>query len=200
MKDKEKILSYTFEKISKEGIRRTTIKNLAIDMGIGKNTIYKYFPTKDELLKESFTYFTTNIRRQFEAVVEKNDSAIEKLVNWFNIMSSQVMKFNDRFLIDVQIHYPEIWNSIDKFRKKMAYQGITRLIDLGKKEKIFVNFPTEILVTIFVGSFRAVINPEFLLNHNFSTREAFTFTYKILLNAILSEKGKTLLKKLTLPQ
>jgi AcrR family transcriptional regulator len=200
MNEKEKILAYTFEIIIKEGIRRTTIEKLARDMGIGKNKIYTYFPTKDVLLKKSFIYITKGIRKQISTVFENKDNAIQKLVNWFNVLSVQIMRFNQKFLIDVQIHYPEVWISIDKFRKEMAYEVVTKLIEQGKKEKLFVDFPTEILVTIFIGAFRAVINPEFLLNHNYSAKEAFTITYKILLNAILSDKGKILLKKLKLPQ
>ena len=200
MKTKDTIQKYAFEHILQEGIRRTTVEKLAGELGISKNTIYKYFPTKDDLIKESFIYFTRNVKKNFKAVTRSDLNAIEKLVNWFNFVSSQILKFNDKFLIDVQIHYPEIWKSIDKFRKKMAYQEVTKLIEQGKKEKIFIDYPTNIVVTLFIGAFRAVITPDFILNNNYSVKEVFTHTSTILFNTILSNKGKILLKKLKLPQ
>lgn len=200
MKEKEKILAYTLDSVMKEGISRTSIEMIAQDLGISKNTIYKNFPTKDDLLRESFEYFTNNIKHQFKEVIGKNNNAIEKLVNWFNFVSTHIMRFNDKFLFDVQIHYPEMWEKIDRFRKKMANIEVTKLIEQGKKEKLFLDFPTVFLVTIFIGAFRAIINPNFLLNQNYSVKEAFAITGNILLNTILSQKGKKLLKKLKLPQ
>jgi len=196
MPQKDEILSYTSNTFLKEGFYKTTITQLSRELGISKNTIYKYFPSKQILQQESIKYFINGIRNEVKSIHKKKYNAIEKLINMFSLISRNIIKFNEKFLIDLKIHNPEVWQSIDELRIKLAYQNITKIIKQGKKEKIFVDYPEEILVNIFIGSFRAVINPEFLLNNNFSISDAFNYTHKILLDAILSQKGKILLKKL----
>lgn len=198
--EKNKILSYTSNKYIREGYYKTTIHELVKQMGISKNILYKYFPTKEKLLVESMKYFIKNIKQRSNQILEKDCNASEKLINMFNLIGSHIMQFNEKFLKELQIHNPEVWNSIDKTRKKYAYQIISSLISQGKKEKLFVEYPEEILVEIFIGAFRSVINPIFLLNNNFSVKEAFEYTINILMNAILSEKGKILYKNLKLSQ
>jgi AcrR family transcriptional regulator len=200
LKEKEKILAYTSNRFINEGFFKTTIDDIAAGMDIGKNTIYKYFPTKNELLVASTEYFTRSIKKNVRAIFLKDSTAIEKLIGMLNLVSSHIMRMNEKFLRDMQIHNPEIWTVIDRMRKKLAYENISKLIQQGKKEKIFIDYPNEILVTVFIGAFRAVINPDFLLNSRFTLKEAFEYTHKFLINAILSDKGKVLLKKLNLPR
>lgn len=198
--DKIKILRYSQIKFFNEGCYKTTIDEIAKGLQMSKNTIYKYFPNKEALMNESIEYFINNVRNNANCILESHENAIEKLVKMLNLISAHIMQFNEIFLRDVQIHYPELWRTIDTIRRKLAYEAVSRLIRQGKKEKLFIDFPVEILVTIFIGAFRAVINPVFLLNNKYSTSEAFNLTYKILLNAILSEKGKIIIKKLNLPK
>lgn len=198
--DKIKILRFSQVKFFNEGCYKTTIDEIAKDLQMSKNTIYKYFPNKEALMNESIAYFINNVRNNASSILDNDDNAIEKLVNMFNLISAHIMQFSEKFLRDIQIHYPDVWRTIDKIRRKLAFETISRLIRQGKKEKLFIDYPVEILVTIFIGAFRVVINPEFLLNNKYSTTEAFNHTYKILLNAILSEKGKITIKKLNLPK
>ncbi len=200
MNEKDKILLYTSNKFITEGYIKTTIGDLASDLGIGKNKIYKYFPTKQILLLGATKYFVNNIKKNVSSIFEKQNSAIEKLINMLNLISSHIMNVNEKFLKDMQTHNPEVWQVIDNMRKKLAFVTLSKLIEQGKREKIFINYPNEILVTVFIGAFRAVINPEFLLNNRFTLKEAFGYTHKFLINAILSDKGKVLLKKLNLSQ
>jgi AcrR family transcriptional regulator len=198
--DKYKILRYSQEKFLRDGILKKTIDEIARELQMSKNTIYKYFPNKEALMNESVECFINSVRSNASVIIDSKANAIEKLVRMFNLISAHIMKLNERFLKDVQLEYPQVWLTIDRMRKKLAYDAISRIIRQGKREKLFTEFPVDIMVAIFIGAFRAVINPEFLLNNSYSTAEAFSHTYKILLNAILSEKGKTIIKKLHLSQ
>ncbi|MFI5144321.1 MAG: TetR/AcrR family transcriptional regulator [Ignavibacteria bacterium] len=198
--EKEKILAYTSNRFINEGFYKISVDDLAAGMYIGKNTIYKYFPTKQDLLIASTKYFINGIKKNARAIFNNEGNAIEKLNGMLNLISSHVMRMSERFLSDMRIHNPDVWEVIDSMRKKLAYETISKLIQEGKKENIFIDYPNEILVTVFIGAFRAVMNPEFLFYSRFTIKEAFHYTHKILMNAILSDKGKVLLKKLKIPQ
>ena len=49
--DKDKILFFTHAKFIQEGFYKTTMDEIARDLQMSKKTIYKYFPSKNELLE-----------------------------------------------------------------------------------------------------------------------------------------------------
>lgn len=57
MTKKEQILQSTIRIIGKEGLHVVTMSNIAKDADIGKSTIYEYFDSKDDLIREATVYF-----------------------------------------------------------------------------------------------------------------------------------------------
>lgn len=57
MTKKEQILQSTIRIIGKEGLHAVTMSNIAKDADIGKSTIYEYFDSKDDLIREATVYF-----------------------------------------------------------------------------------------------------------------------------------------------
>ena len=76
------------------------------------------------------------------------------------------------------------------------YQNVGKVIEQGRKEKLFENYPVNIIITIFVSSLRAIVNPQFLLNMKQTHKEIIHYTFGILLNGILTDKGKKIYKQL----
>ncbi len=91
---------------------------------------------------------------------------------------------------EMKKHFPEIWIEIDKFRTQMMFGNITRVIDQGKKEGLFIDYPTNIIMNILVVSVRTIVTPDFILNNNFSIIEAARYAFKIIIGGIVTEKGK----------
>jgi len=87
-------------------------------------------------------------------------------------------------------HFPSLWNEIDKFRTEMMFGNITKVINQGKKEELFLDYPTSITMNMLVASVRAIVNPDFILNNNFSIIEAARYAFKIIIGGIVTEKGK----------
>lgn len=87
-------------------------------------------------------------------------------------------------------HFPEIWNEVDSFRTKMMFENITKIINQGKAEGLFIDYPTSIIMNMLVASVRSVVNPEFILNNNFSIIDAARTAFKILIGGIVTEKGR----------
>jgi hypothetical protein len=132
-------------------------------------------------------------------ILRSKGNAIDKLIRIIDFMGRYIMRMDDKWLKDIQIHAPELWEEIDQTRRILAYENLSMLIEQGKREKIIVDYPNEIILTVFVASMRSVVNPGFLTNLRYTNREAINFTFNIILNGILTKKGKTILKKLKLP-
>ena len=60
----------------------------------------------------------------------------------------------------------------------MMFGNITKVIDQGKAEGLFIDYPTPIIMNMLVASVRAIVTPEFILHNNFSIRRSCTICFQ----------------------
>ncbi len=194
--EKEKIYQFAVDKFLREGFYKTTMDDLASQLRMSKKTIYKYFSSKEVLVKEVVFSFLSARAEQIKAIVDADDNAVIKFFKLVEYLGSIIIKFSDRWISDIQLYTPDLWKEIDKFRAKMMYANLMKIIRQGINEGYFVDKSAEIIVTIFVSSVRAVVNPDFIMNNKFSVSTALDSTLEILMNGIMTEKGKKIFNRL----
>jgi AcrR family transcriptional regulator len=190
MEDHNKIIEQTEEKFFRDGFYKTTMDEIASDLRISKKTIYKFFPSKDDLVKAIAKYFMTRLKSTILPALNSEKNAIEKLGDLINILAKVSEKISAARMEELKRHYPSLWNEIDSFRTEMMFGNITKVIEQGKKEGLFVDYPTSIIMNVLVASVRTIVNPDFILNNNFSILEAARFAFRIVIGGILTDKGK----------
>ncbi len=194
--EKEKIISFASQKFLLGGFYKTTIDEIAAEMHVSKKTIYRNFSSKEELVKAVAKCFLNENARRIEEVINVKCNAVEKLVRIFEVVGGIVSRVNDRMLSDIHHYSPERWKEIDDYRTKKMTSFLTNIITQGQKEGYFLKDRPEILITVFIASVRAVVNPDFIINNRFTMLEALKGAIKILMNGILTEKGKKIFNKL----
>lgn len=190
MEEKEKILETIQEKFFREGFYKTTMDELAAELRMSKKTIYKYFPSKNDLVNAIALRFTKQMKNKILPILESDKNAVEKLTGLITLLSNTAGKIGDRMFGELKNHFPSVWQKVDSFRTEMMYGNITKVIDQGKHEGLFIDYPTPIVMNILINSIRSTVNPEFIINNNFSMVVAAQTTFKIILGGILTEKGK----------
>jgi AcrR family transcriptional regulator len=190
MDDQNKIIELTEEKFFRDGFYKTTMDEVASELRISKKTIYKFFPSKDDLVKAIAKYFMNRLKSNILPALNSNRNAIEKLGDLINILAKVSEKISATRMEELKRHYPSLWNEIDSFRTEMMFGNITKVIEQGKKEGLFVDYPTNIIMNVLVASVRTIVNPDFILNNNFSIIEAARFAFRIVIGGILTDKGK----------
>ncbi len=190
MQDQEKIIQHTEEKFFRDGFYKTTMDEIASELRISKKTIYKYFPSKDDLVKAITRYFMNRMKKTVLPALNSDKNAIEKLGDLIKILTKTSEKISANRLEELKIHYPSIWNEIDRFRAEMMFGNISKVIDQGKKEGLFIDLPTNIIITVLVASVRAIVTPDFIMHNNYSLIEAARFVFRIIIGGILTDKGK----------
>jgi AcrR family transcriptional regulator len=190
MEDNEKILEAIQEKFFKEGFYKTTMDELAAELRMSKKTIYKLFPSKNDLVNTIALRFTEQVKKKIIPILESDMNAVEKLAGLINLLSSTAGRIGDRMFGDLRNYFPSVWEKVDSFRTQMMYGNITKVIDQGKYEGLFIDYPTPIIMNIFITSIRSTVNPEFIYNNNFSMVVAAQTTFKIIIDGILTDKGK----------
>ena len=186
----EQIIEQIQEKLFVEGFYKTTMDEVASELGMSKKTVYKFFPSKEDLVNAIAEHFMHSMRKKILTALSSDRNAIEKLGELIKILASVSQKVSPARMEEIRRHFPSIWNKIDKFRAKMMFENITRVIEQGKSEGLVVEYPTVIIMHVLVGSIRNVVTPDFIVNNSFSIIEAAQFTFRIIIGGILTEKGK----------
>lgn len=194
--EKEKIISYCTSKFLKDGFYLVTVDQIARELRISKKTIYKFFSTKDELVETVATQLMTDVSSKIDHIINSENDSLTKILKLFEVMAGVVVRFSEKWLKDLQIHSPKLWQQIDAFRTKRAFTALGSIIRQGQIEGIIVEKPIELIIHIFVNTIRSVVHPDFLFYQKFDYREAFIHSFEILFNGILTKKGKTKFNKI----
>ncbi len=110
-------------------------------------------------------------------------------------MSKSILRASEKWMIDIKVHMPALWNKIDKFRSKKMLLILSQIIEQGKNEGYIEDKPNEIIITIFIASIRSIINPTFLSENKLAINQVLPVTFEILLRGILTERGTELFYK-----
>lgn len=190
MNDEQKIINYATDKFLESGFYKTSMDQLATGMKISKKTIYKFFPSKLSLLERVMLTFQMKIKTDLDEITNSDKYLVEKLHEVSAYFAKFSLKMNKKFLNDIYNHQPELWKKIDKFRSTVIESVWGKLISEGKEEGIIIDKSSKIIEGIILSSLTGIINPKFLMLNNLSVNEAFKETFSIIINGILTEKGK----------
>ena len=136
---KEQIIQVAFDTIKKHGIKRVTLEDIADASGMAKTSIYYYFPSKNALINETITHFSSSILQRIDLLVQSKQSPEQKLISswkiiFFHMRESGYFINTDKNTMTQMISLAK--DLINKFQKQ--YQNLIRKILLeGKKKGVF---------------------------------------------------------------
>uniref|UniRef100_A0A7V2ZLX1 TetR/AcrR family transcriptional regulator n=1 Tax=Ignavibacterium album TaxID=591197 RepID=A0A7V2ZLX1_9BACT len=194
--EQEKIINYCTSKFLKDGFYLVTVDQIANELRISKKTIYKFFSTKDELVEAVAKHLMNDVSSKIDNIIGSGNDSLTKIIMLFEVMAGVVVRFSEKWLKDLQIHTPKLWQQIDEFRTKRAFTALGSIIRQGQIEGIIVERPIELIIHIFVNTIRSVVHPDFLYYQKLDYREAFIHSFEILFNGILTPKGKSKFNKI----
>lgn len=193
---KERILELSREIFLQEGFYKTSLDGIAQQLKISKKTIYKYFRSKDELVRESILNFIQLNQRNASRFISSEHNSVEKLFYMFNYVGKMLVKVSENYMKDIKNYMPDLWEEIDKNRTKILYTNLKFIIEQGQSEGYFVDTQSDILVSTFIVSIRGIMNPDTLISNKLAPAKALDSIVEILLNGILTEKGRKIFRKL----
>lgn len=180
---KEKIL-YTVEHlIQKYGVKKFTIDDIALELKISKKTIYKYFNSKEDIIK---SYFDTTIASDKASVLLEMNSSKEFLDKIHGIIySNHQYKMPMSMVNELKVLYPEVWMKIREL-KEFKVNEMMNLLKQAMAEGVIktdVNFG--VLSRMLEEVSDMFIDYDFLMENRLKTQEAIDEALKIIFNGIL---------------
>ncbi len=195
--ERQNIVKYTSEVLFTYGFNTVTMDTIAQGLRMSKKTLYKYFSSKEDLLDAVIDMVTENIRIQVENALISDMNAIEKLISVLKVVIKSLSKLNPDYLQFMNAKGFRQWEKIENFRKQIVAKNYAKIMEQGKLEGLVEDKPTVILLTGAYGIVKSIVNPEFVLNNNFSFETAAKYAIGMVVNACATEKGKQLFNKLS---
>ncbi len=189
---KDRILNRAEEMFLKFGYSKVTMDEIAANLGMSKKTLYKFFPSKEELVREIIYKMRCGVKDYVDALLadDKMDF-VEKLKRMMNLIGNQSSKLQGPLLEDLHRNIPEVWQQINEFRKENVRQKFTQLINMGVEKGIFrKDIDQRLIVLIYSSAIQGLINPEILSQMPFSVEQVFESVIKVIFSGIFSEEGR----------
>lgn len=193
---KSEILKRSGEIFLKFGFKSTTMDDIANKMAISKKTIYKYFKNKEQLVKESVSFFHNTIHNEVISVCSRGYNAIEENFEIKKMFKDLLQNSSESPMFQLQKYYPETYKNVMKNEFTMFRDCISQNIEKGISEKLYrenldVNLITKLYFTLVFGIHDANLFP--LENKTLNQLEIDALEYHT--RAIATKKGIKMLEE-----
>ncbi|HBR14142.1 MAG TPA: hypothetical protein DD723_01175 [Candidatus Omnitrophica bacterium] len=183
---KEKILNVSMTLMMRSGYRKVTMDEIAQGLMMSKNTIYKYFPSKEDIAQGLFSGLKDQINQELHLIEEAHPDSLEVISKSVFFIQKQLGPWFEHFLGDIKIEVPLLYEDFTKFRNEKI-QNIREQIQKGIKAGAFRNVHPSVAVGVYLGAIDQVLNPEFLREERISFPEAIESVMDIWSSGILNK-------------
>ncbi len=140
------------------GIRGITMDDISRELGKSKKTLYKYFASKEELIRELLILRLGSDAKKIQEVIDSPLNAIDKMFSISNEITSKMKQMNPSLMSDLKKHYRETWEIIEKYKNEFIFKMILDNIKQGQEEDIYRNDLDQNLVAMFyIGHIEALL-------------------------------------------
>jgi AcrR family transcriptional regulator len=182
---KNRIIDSAEKRFSQYGFRRVTMDDIASDLGISKKTLYLHFKSKEDIAWAVKTRMHRDIDRLLQKAKKEIPDPIERFKKIIAEVTNRVSIIGSAFMTDIKKDIPDLWRECEEFREKEIYKYIGGILEEGiKKGEIKKGINTKIAVMVYLGAIRMVIQPDILMENQFSIKDAFDNILKIFLEGI----------------
>ncbi len=189
---KERILDKAEQLFLQFGYAKVTMEEIASGLGMSKKTLYKFFPSKENLVRE----LTNNRICQNEEFInqiwaEEGLDFVGKLKRMMDFIGKQLVKTKGPLYEDIHKSMPDLWNEIHDVRKMKGLEKAERLFSSGVAHGVFRNdIQKDIIILMFTNTVQSIINPETLSQLPYSGNQALEAIFKVLFEGIFTEEGR----------
>lgn len=174
------------------GYTRVRMDEISDSLGISKKTLYKYFDSKEQLLREIVERMKLRIKTNCHIICDDQEMEfIQKLKKLMNYIAKQSSKLRGVLPEDLQKNHPDIWKGINEYRKQEAFTKFKDLIEEGVNKGAFrADIDQQIIVLMYVNSISELINPEMLAQLPYTADQVFETIIKIMFEGIFTDEGR----------
>ena len=187
-----RIIEFALKKFMSVGVSSVTMDDIARGLGMGKGTLYKYFPSKEELAGSAIDYYANVIEEALKKILsDPSLTASQKLNLYLKAIAERLTKLNPQVLETIERSMPEVYERIEMNRRRIVIDNLSELLTYGIKNGLFDPEMDVLLVShMMIGAVNHIVNAHLIENQSDSMDKLFRSITGILLKGCLSEEGR----------
>ena len=190
--DEKRVIEAATERFMDAGIYKVTMDEIASDLHMSKKTLYKFFPSKEVMLKAIVQLIMKRVESEVQAITSSEKPFEEKLTAILTVVGKIMRRISRPFMTDVQRFAPGLWREIEIFRREKVFTKIQQMVRQAKREGVFrEDLDSDLFFLVLTTSVQGIMNPQVLSQQPFSAEEAFKGIFKILYEGALTDEART---------
>ena len=180
---KEKILNAAEKRMIKFGFRKVTMDEIALDLHMSKNTIYKLFIGKEAIAKALVNRLEQQLNLGLDHIEKTQKDPLRIFSDSVLLLRRQLGPWFEHFFREISTELPALWEEFLHFRNEKIL-AIRSLVDKGSQNGIFRRVNASIATEAYLGAVKAVTNPRFLEEENLTFEQALDAVLDLWSNGI----------------
>jgi len=178
------------------GIKSVTMDDLAKRLGISKKTIYQFVDNKEELLDIVIKDFIEVEKQAVNKIKNTSENAIHEMQSLAKHSLDILRSISNSTMFDLNKYYPVQWKLVEEFHKNFFLSIIRENIEWGQKDGLFKkDLHAEIIAKLYIESSFHIVDEDIFPSKQYSRESLFKEFYNYHISGIITEKGKSILKK-----
>ena len=188
---RERIMETALRMFRMYGIKSVTMFDIARESGVSKKTVYEHFKDKEDLVHEGMSFLLNGHMEQFKDFRQHSANAIEELIKELEYMELLGKTVNPVMLYEVQKYHPEIWKTIEAFKKDCVLGSIAENLQRGVKEGLYrKDLKMEIVARMRQLQVEAVFDPVQYPAAQYDMHEVMTQLMQHFILGVTTLKGR----------
>jgi AcrR family transcriptional regulator len=168
---RQKVLDAAEKRMILFGYRKVTMDELAADLKMSKNTIYKYFRSKLQIAEGLLDRLKERINQQQMHVEKQYEDPMEILSQNIFYFQKELAPWFEYFLKDIKYEVPYLWEAFVTYRTEKILE-IEDVIRKGIKKKEFRKINPTLAARAYLGAVNSILSPEVLEKEGISFESA----------------------------
>jgi AcrR family transcriptional regulator len=184
----EEILNAATELFKTKGLK-FTMQDVADEMHIAKKTIYKLYPSKEELLMDLAVKGFGKIQEQKRKILESDLGMKEKIASVLIAMPENYRTIDFRKLKGIEQKYPEIWKEISR-NLDSEWEPIYALLEEGKRQGKVRDVKLPVLRQMITASIDSFLYSDGLNREGILYQEALQEMVSIIMEGVWNDQAE----------
>ena len=185
----EHILEQSFEALTRDGVRSFTVDSLSQNMGMSKKTIYKYFPTKEDLVDKSIGFFHGLIEKKLNKLMATEPNPAIQFVKVMEFIMGHISNVSIERLADLKNRFPQVWKRMEAFRLDRRDDFYNILFNAQQQVYVRKDVDISIIATLYMNIINSTFQPEFFLKNNLAPSDAISNFLKMVSSGLFTLDG-----------
>jgi AcrR family transcriptional regulator len=202
---KSRLVDRMGEQLFTRGFGNYTMDGVSQTFGVSKKTLYRFFPTKEDMILQVARLFVSRIKAYIEKRIARIESGgpeefVPRIMEFIGKIGSILLSLPISVLADLEKKSPVLFDRIDALRSEVIMSLFSRIMDVGKRMgKVREDIDSEIASHIYAGMIRQIASRQGL-GPAYAPYDVFLTAIKIMFGGILTEEAKPELSTSGLPR